>query len=183
MRAATVDAAWDAGLRWFDTAPLYGHGLSEQRLGAALRRRPRDDMVVASKVGWRLVPGTDPDTIFVAAPALRPVHDYSRGRGGAEPRRQPRPPRPRAARRAARARPRRPRSARRWPALSRSWRAGVREGRIGAVGAGHEPVGDAGALRRARPGRLRAARRPLLAARPERACAICCRSRRDAAWP
>ncbi|MGH7785859.1 MAG: aldo/keto reductase, partial [Candidatus Binatia bacterium] len=36
--AATVDAAWDAGLRWFDTAPLYGHGLSEQRLGAALRR-------------------------------------------------------------------------------------------------------------------------------------------------
>jgi len=33
---ATVDAAWDAGLRWFDTAPLYGNGLAERRLGAAL---------------------------------------------------------------------------------------------------------------------------------------------------
>jgi D-threo-aldose 1-dehydrogenase len=75
--AATVDAAWDAGLRWFDTAPLYGHGLSERRLGAALRRRPRDEMVVASKVGWRLAPGAAPDSIFVGAPALRPVHDYS----------------------------------------------------------------------------------------------------------
>ena len=74
---ATVDAAWNAGLRWFDTAPLYGHGLSEQRLGAALRDRPRAELVVATKVGWTLVPGEDPQTIFVAAPALRPVHDYS----------------------------------------------------------------------------------------------------------
>src|SRR6516162_8579267 len=74
---ATVDAAWNAGLRWFDTAPLYGHGLSEQRLGAALRNRPRAELVVATKVGWTLVPGEDPQTIFVAAPALRPVHDYS----------------------------------------------------------------------------------------------------------
>jgi D-threo-aldose 1-dehydrogenase len=74
---ATVDAAWDAGLRWFDTAPLYGHGLSEQRLGNALRRRPRDEMMVASKVGWRLLPGADPDSIFVDAPALRPTHNYS----------------------------------------------------------------------------------------------------------
>lgn len=75
--AATVDGAWDAGLRWFDTAPLYGHGLSEQRLGAALRRRPRDELVLASKVGWRLAPGPDPDSIFVDAPPLRPTHDYS----------------------------------------------------------------------------------------------------------
>lgn len=75
--AATVDAAWDAGLRWFDTAPLYGNGLSERRLGAALRRRPREELVVASKVGWRLAPGVDPDSIFVDVPALRPTHDYS----------------------------------------------------------------------------------------------------------
>jgi len=74
---ATVDAAWDAGLRWFDTAPLYGHGLSEQRLGAALRRRPRDAFVFATKIGWALRPGSDPDTIFADAPALRPMHDYS----------------------------------------------------------------------------------------------------------
>ena len=75
--AATVDAAWDAGLRWFDTAPLYGHGVAERRLGAALRRRSRDEMVVASKVGWRLEPGIDPNSIFVDTPALRPRHDYS----------------------------------------------------------------------------------------------------------
>ena len=36
---ATVDAAWDAGIRYFDTAPLYGHGVSERRLGRALRSR------------------------------------------------------------------------------------------------------------------------------------------------
>ena len=39
---ATVEAAWDAGIRTFDTAPHYGLGLSERRLGAALRGRPRD---------------------------------------------------------------------------------------------------------------------------------------------
>jgi len=74
---ATVDAAWNAGLRWFDTAPLYGNGLSEQRLGAALQARPRDQFVLASKVGWGLTAGRDPDSIFVDAPPLRPTHDYS----------------------------------------------------------------------------------------------------------
>ena len=74
---ATVDAAWDAGLRWFDTAPLYGHGLSERRLGTALRGRPRDALVLATKVGWSLLPGEDPETIFAGAPELHPEHDYS----------------------------------------------------------------------------------------------------------
>ena len=74
---ATVDAAWDAGLRWFDTAPLYGNGLAERRLGAALQARPRDQFVVASKVGWTLAPGADPDSIFAAAPPLHPTHDYA----------------------------------------------------------------------------------------------------------
>jgi len=74
---ATVDAAWAAGLRWFDSAPLYGHGLSEERLGAALRGRPRGEFVLATKVGRRLVPGTDPDTIFAAVPPCRPVFDFS----------------------------------------------------------------------------------------------------------
>lgn len=74
---ATVDAAWNAGLRWFDTAPLYGHGLSERRLGAALRGRPRDALVLATKVGWSLLPGADPKTIFADAPRLHPEHDYS----------------------------------------------------------------------------------------------------------
>jgi D-threo-aldose 1-dehydrogenase len=48
---ATVDRAWELGLRFFDTAPLYGHGLAEQRLGRVLRERPRDDFALATKVG------------------------------------------------------------------------------------------------------------------------------------
>jgi D-threo-aldose 1-dehydrogenase len=56
---ATVDAAWDAGIRTFDTAPHYGLGLSERRLGAALRDRPRDTYTLATKVGRLLVPNPD----------------------------------------------------------------------------------------------------------------------------
>ena len=48
---ATVEAAWAAGIRYFDTAPLYGHGLSEHRLGHFLRRQPRDSFVLSTKVG------------------------------------------------------------------------------------------------------------------------------------
>lgn len=55
---ALVDAAWASGCRSFDTAPHYGHGLSERRLGDALRRHPRDDFVLSSKVGRVLVPDT-----------------------------------------------------------------------------------------------------------------------------
>lgn len=48
---ATFAAAWKAGVRYFDTAPWYGHGLSEHRLGTALRDWPRDQVVVSTKVG------------------------------------------------------------------------------------------------------------------------------------
>ena len=51
---ATVDAAWAGGCRSFDTAPHYGHGLSERRLGDALREHPRDAYLLSSKVGRRL---------------------------------------------------------------------------------------------------------------------------------
>ncbi|WP_345588159.1 aldo/keto reductase [Streptomyces marokkonensis] len=54
--AAAVDAAWEAGVRYFDTAPHYGLGLSERRLGEALRTRPRDDFTLSTKVGRILVP-------------------------------------------------------------------------------------------------------------------------------
>jgi len=53
---AAVDAAWDGGIRFFDTAPHYGLGLSERRLGAALRDRPRGDYVISTKVGRLLEP-------------------------------------------------------------------------------------------------------------------------------
>jgi D-threo-aldose 1-dehydrogenase len=48
---AMVQRAWDAGMRYFDTAPLYGNGLSEARLGYSLRWKPRDQYVLSSKVG------------------------------------------------------------------------------------------------------------------------------------
>jgi D-threo-aldose 1-dehydrogenase len=53
----TVDAAWDAGIRFFDVAPLYGEGLSEKRLGAALAERPRDEYVLSTKVGRLVIDG------------------------------------------------------------------------------------------------------------------------------
>ena len=48
--AATVDAAWQQGIRYFDTAPLYGAGMSEMRLGRALAKHKRDEYVLSSKV-------------------------------------------------------------------------------------------------------------------------------------
>ncbi|WP_042415313.1 aldo/keto reductase [Streptacidiphilus anmyonensis] len=57
---ATVDAAWESGVRYFDTAPHYGLGLSERRLGEALRRRPRAEYVVSTKVGRLLRPRPEP---------------------------------------------------------------------------------------------------------------------------
>jgi D-threo-aldose 1-dehydrogenase len=48
---ATIAAAWDAGLRYFDTSPWYGHGLSEHRLGHRLRQGPRGDFAISTKVG------------------------------------------------------------------------------------------------------------------------------------
>ena len=48
---ATVNAAWDDGIRYFDNAPFYGAGLAEIRMGAALTGRPRDDYVISTKVG------------------------------------------------------------------------------------------------------------------------------------
>ena len=78
-----VTAAWDAGVRYFDTAPHYGLGLSERRLGASLRDRRRDDYVLSTKVGRLLEP--DPqgagrmDSEGFAVPAtLRRRWDFSR---------------------------------------------------------------------------------------------------------
>ncbi|BAU84452.1 aldo-keto reductase [Streptomyces laurentii] len=48
---ATVEAAWDQGVRYFDTAPLYGSGLAEERLGEVLSTKPRDEFVLSTKVG------------------------------------------------------------------------------------------------------------------------------------
>ena len=77
-----VAAAWDAGLRYFDTAPHYGLGLSERRLGRSLRGYPREEFVVSTKVGRRLEPsdtGGQPDPEGFAVPAThRRLWDFSR---------------------------------------------------------------------------------------------------------
>ncbi|KPA20300.1 Pyridoxal 4-dehydrogenase [Shimia sp. SK013] len=52
-----IDTAWKAGIRYFDTAPHYGRGLSEQRLGSYLKGRPRDSYTLSTKVGRVLSPG------------------------------------------------------------------------------------------------------------------------------
>lgn len=57
---AAIDAAWEGGVRYFDTAPHYGLGLSERRLGAALARRPREQFTISTKVGCLLVPNPTP---------------------------------------------------------------------------------------------------------------------------
>lgn len=80
---AAVRAAWDAGIRYFDTAPHYGLGLAERRLGAALAAYPRDEYVLSTKVGRVLVPspesaGSRDDDLFEVSASLRREWDYSR---------------------------------------------------------------------------------------------------------
>jgi D-threo-aldose 1-dehydrogenase len=78
---ATLEAAWAAGVRAFDTAPHYGAGLSEQRLGTFLAGRKRDEFALCTKVGRLLVP-TDDDVDgvddFYGTPQLARVRDFSR---------------------------------------------------------------------------------------------------------
>jgi D-threo-aldose 1-dehydrogenase len=65
--AAAVDRAWAGGIRYFDTAPHYGLGLSERRLGAALRDRPRELFAISTKVGRVLEPNPQPGGSDLAA--------------------------------------------------------------------------------------------------------------------
>lgn len=68
---AILEAAWDSGVRYFDTAPHYGLGLSERRLGAFLATKPREEFVVSTKVGRLLVPNpSGADTLDLA-------HDFA----------------------------------------------------------------------------------------------------------
>lgn len=73
-----VATAFASGIRFFDTAPLYGHGLSERRIGAALRPRRREDFVLASKVGRLLHPDKAADGgLYRNIPPLAAAYDYS----------------------------------------------------------------------------------------------------------
>ena len=74
---ATVEHAWQLGVRTFDTAPLYGSGLSEERVGAALRDKARDELTLSTKVGRLLESGGSADPIFDGASAAAPFFDFS----------------------------------------------------------------------------------------------------------
>jgi D-threo-aldose 1-dehydrogenase len=78
---AALSAGWDAGIRYYDTAPLYGLGLAETRLNHFLRGKPRDSCVVSTKVG-RLLRVCKPDERtgigkFFDTPSRREVYDYT----------------------------------------------------------------------------------------------------------
>lgn len=77
---AALQAAYDAGIRYFDTAPQYGLGLSEMRFGDAIRRFGRDDIQLSTKVG-RLLLDCEPHEVtpeaFVDVPQKRIVYDYT----------------------------------------------------------------------------------------------------------
>ena len=79
--AATLAAAWDAGIRYFDTAPFYGSGLSEMRTGRLLDNKPRGDFVLSTKVGRWFYPPADPDNFhapgWVGGLRFAHVHDYT----------------------------------------------------------------------------------------------------------
>ncbi|WP_084583218.1 aldo/keto reductase [Sphingomonas azotifigens] len=80
IASLAVRTAIDHGIRYFDTAPFYGFGLSERRVGDALRERPAD-ILLSTKVGRLLVPDTAPRTQerhgFVSPMPFKPVFDYS----------------------------------------------------------------------------------------------------------
>lgn len=79
--AGAVNSALAAGIRYFDTAPHYGFGLSETRLGDALKKSDiNEPLIISSKVGRLLVPSKSTDAVrhgFAGAPPLEPVFDYS----------------------------------------------------------------------------------------------------------
>jgi D-threo-aldose 1-dehydrogenase len=77
---AALEAAWEHGVRRFDTAPHYGAGLCERRFGRFLRQLPRDSFTLSTKVGRLLVP-TDDDAEgvegFYGGDPMRRVRDYT----------------------------------------------------------------------------------------------------------
>jgi D-threo-aldose 1-dehydrogenase len=76
---AVIERSWDAGMRFYDTAPLYGHGLAERRVGNVLREKPRDEFTLASKVGrlLRADAPPEPGQAFRGTPPVNPVFDFS----------------------------------------------------------------------------------------------------------
>jgi len=77
VAASTVEAAWNGGVRHFDTAPHYGAGLSEERLGSALAGRPRDAFTLSTKMGRVLVDHEGPWDIWGEPNGKASAFDFS----------------------------------------------------------------------------------------------------------
>lgn len=79
---AVLERAWEAGLRYYDTAPLYGFGLSETRMNRFLRGKPRDEYILSTKVGRLLSAATEETRDGIGKwfdiPARKEIYDYSR---------------------------------------------------------------------------------------------------------
>ncbi|WP_395396542.1 aldo/keto reductase [Novosphingobium sp. BL-8A] len=82
---ATVEAAWNDGIRYYDNAPLYGAGLAELRMGEALASKPRDEYVISTKVGRVILDEIEDVSsrdfgeksgVFAHGRANKVVHDY-----------------------------------------------------------------------------------------------------------
>jgi D-threo-aldose 1-dehydrogenase len=73
----TIGQAWQSGIRYYDTAPFYGHGLSEEHLGRLLATFPREQFLVSTKVGRLLVDGLPGETLFEGIPQRQVVPDLS----------------------------------------------------------------------------------------------------------
>lgn len=74
---ATIARALDLGIRYFDTAPFYGSGFSEQMLGRVLPSRPRDTFTLLTKVGRLLLPGEPETSLYEGGLPFTPVFDFS----------------------------------------------------------------------------------------------------------
>jgi D-threo-aldose 1-dehydrogenase len=74
-----INRAWDMGIRFFDTAPLYGHGLAEMRVGRVLSEKPRHEFTLATKVGrlLRADAPAEPGQSYHGTPPVNPTFDFS----------------------------------------------------------------------------------------------------------
>jgi D-threo-aldose 1-dehydrogenase len=77
---ATLACAWDSGIRYYDTAPYYGFGLAEMRVGRLLRSKPRSSFIVSTKVGRVLDPCAPEEVnspFYLNTPQVKYSYDYS----------------------------------------------------------------------------------------------------------
>ncbi len=73
---ATLAQAWESGVRYYDSAPLYGYGLSEERLGRFLSGKPRDAFTLSTKVGRVLMPKSEKPNQDGSLASFRGAHPF-----------------------------------------------------------------------------------------------------------